>query len=84
MNQYADLVRRDTRERAKKEIEKNGGSAKGLWAFVNNINKPQKQGSIVLEEEGKIIEQESEVASIFNEHFINKVLNLKNNCKMIK
>ena len=48
-----------------------------LWRIANNVIKPKDQSSIKLNINGKIINDEKEVAEKFNEFFVEKIALLK-------
>ena len=58
-------------ERAKDENE--------IWKIVNDNTNPKCEKKWSLEEDGEIVEDEQKVADVFNEFFIKKIRDLKEN-----
>ena len=77
-NAVTNKVRQDTIEINEERIEK-AGDENELWKIVNDITNPKAEASWKLEEEGRMIENEKEIADIFNDYFIEKIENLKRN-----
>ena len=44
-----------------------------MGRLVKDVTKQQSPSNIILEEEGKIIDNEEDVANIFNEFFVKQV-----------
>ena len=56
------------------------GDEKEMWKIVNEIiTSPKSESTWRLNENGTIIEQESEIAEIFNSFFVDKIQDLKQN-----
>ena len=50
-----------------------------IWKVVKDVTNPKSNSTIRLLEEGKIVEDEKEVADIFNNFFVTKISDLKDN-----
>ena len=74
-NKTARQVKRDTRSGTQQKIMSASNSTSALWRIANS---KKHSSTIVLEEDGKEIKEEEEVASVINNHFVNKIANLRN------
>ena len=73
-NECNKIVRRDKLEEAKKKIQDDPNN---LWKVFNKKAKGQRKDGIKLKEDGKIIEDETEIADIFNNFFKEKIDTIK-------
>ena len=61
------------------ERVKNAADENEVWKVVKDVTKQNNPTSIVLEENGKIIDNEEEVANVFNDFFVQKIQKLHDN-----
>ena len=66
------------------ERVKSADSENEIWKVVKDITNPKRDSNIVLVEDNKTIEDEREVAEIFNDFFIDKINLLKENIDQSK
>ena len=71
------LVRRDTKRALASKLTENTRSEDILWKEIKNITNPRAETTFKLIENGKAITNESEIANIFNDFFIEKVRKLR-------
>ena len=75
-NEVTKRIRQDTIIFNEERINK-AGDENELWKVVNDITKPRSETSWKLEEDGREVEKEEEIADIFNNYFIEKIDKLK-------
>ena len=82
-NKVNSMVKNDTIQYNNERVEK-AGDENEIWKIVKEITSPKNDKQWILIEEGKKIEDEKEVSEIFNEFFINKIRDIKNNIDQSK
>ena len=77
-NSVTTKIRKDTIAYNEERIEK-ANDENEIWKVVNDIIAPNSETSWKLNEAGKILEDEKEIAEVFNEYFVEKIEKLKEN-----
>jgi hypothetical protein len=75
-NRVTNQIKNDTRQFNEERIEK-AGDENEIWKVVNEVIKPKEKNQWKLKEGDKDIEKEEEIANIFNNFLIEKILLLK-------
>ena len=75
-NRVTQKIRTDAINANGKKIDE-ATSESDYWKVVNDIVKPNGDSNWKLKEEGKIIEDEKEIAETMNDFFVNKIEDLK-------
>ena len=77
-NRVNSMVKSDTIKYNDERVEK-ACDENEIWRIVKEVTSPKNESKWTLIEEGKTINDEQEVAEIFNDFFINKISNIKDN-----
>ena len=72
------MVKKDTIKYNNERVEK-AEDENEIWKIVNDITNPKCDKKWILEEQGVTIEDDQEVAEVFNDFFITKIRDLKAN-----
>ena len=90
VNAHYTVVYKKLRNRVNSELKKdnicfnnervkNAADDNEIWNVVKDVTKQKSSMTIILEEDGKKIEDEEQVANIFNDFFVEKIQNLQDN-----
>ena len=77
-NAATNQVRQDTKQFNEDRIEK-AADQKEIWKIVKDVISPQVKKTLILNEDGKKIEDEKEIGNLFNSFFKEKIIKLRNN-----
>ena len=77
-NLVTTQIRNDTKTYNENRIDK-AGDQKEMWKVVKEVTTPRVENQWKLNENGTIIEDEVEIANIFNNFFIGKIQKLREN-----
>ena len=75
-NKVTNEIRKDTIRNNCERIEK-ADNEKEMWKIVNEVTKPKEDQVWRLKEESGVIEEEKEIAEVFNKFFVEKIEKLK-------
>ncbi len=75
-NKVTSITRKEKRDNLGLRLE-NDSSSKNIWKIVNEQISPNEHSKVIIKENGKEVDNESETAKIFNQHFHDKIKNLR-------
>lgn len=82
-NRVNSLIKSDTIKYNNDRIEK-AEDENEIWKIVNEVTNPKSESKWTLEENGEKVEDDLKIAEIFNEFFINKIKDIKDNIDQTK